>query len=303
MRSIARRAVYRQMLAGLLLFAASRCSAGGGAGHESRQKRIIVENSIIHVVDHALLAAEQAGVVESLAAEEGDLLRAGDAVVQLRDAAARARLEVARARSENDVNLRFTRTATEVAKASYDAGLELEQQHAISAFQLRQRQLEYERGMLSIEQAEQEQELARLEAAQAEAELAQYRIDAPFDGVVVRVFKREGESVLPGDAVLELVGTERVHVEGYVGLAEAAQLHRGNRVEIEPIRPQGAPLGADVRLEGELLLVDSIVQPVSGLVRVVVKAPNPDQVLRDGTKARLVIDVIQREVAASSAAD
>src|SRR5688500_130729 len=51
----------------------------GEPGEGEPTGTVVIENAIIHVVDHSMLAAEQSGVVQSLAVEEGDLLHPGDA--------------------------------------------------------------------------------------------------------------------------------------------------------------------------------------------------------------------------------
>ena len=52
----------------------------------------------------------------------------------------------------------------------------------------------------------------------------------------------------------------------------------------------------DERFQGRLILVDAVVQPVTGLVRVVAEVPNRDNILRDGLRARMVIDRTQTVV-------
>jgi RND family efflux transporter MFP subunit len=252
---------------------------------------VVIDKCLIKVFDRALLAAERDGIVAQIRVTEGDVAADDQPLVLLRDDAARARLELVRARADNDINVRYSEKLTDAAKANYDAGLDLEKQNAISTFQLRQRKLEYERGVLAIEQAAFELKLAGLEAAQAEAELQGYQVTAPFSGVVTRVFKRRGESVQLGEPLVELVNTDRIQVEGYGALAELWDVRKGACVRVELEMPQVEGTVANgVPFEGRLILVDPGVQPVTGQVRVVAEVANRDGVLRDGLKARMVID-------------
>ncbi len=288
-----------------VLFAVALCSAtqgasraAGPASERAPQPRadgsIVIDKCQIKVVDRALLAAERDGVVAEVSVQEGDVVPADHLLLRLRDDAARTRLELARTRAENDINVRYSRKVADTAKANLDAGLDLEKQNAISTFQLRQRKLEYERGVLSIEQSAFELKLAGLDAAQAEAELNGYHVAAPFGGTVTRVLKRKGESVTNGEPVAELVNTDRVHVEGYGPLGELWDVTKGACVHVQLDVPELERFGVnDERFQGRLILVDAVVQPVTGLVRVVAEVPNRDNILRDGLRARMVIDRTQ----------
>jgi len=252
---------------------------------------LTIGQCLIKVVDRALLAAERDGVVAEIAVREGDTVPSEQLLLKLRDDAARTRLELARARAANDVNVRYSRKLVDSAKASYDAGVELDQQHAINSFQLRQRKLEFERGILALEQSAFDLKLARLEAAQAESELKGYHVAAPFGGTILRVLKRRGESVRNGEPVIELVNSDRIHVEAYCELHELWSVRSGAPVEVQLDAPELARFGVTHQsFAGKLILVDTIVQPVTGLVRIVAEVPNRDNILREGLKARMTID-------------
>ena len=255
---------------------------------------LLIEKCQIKVVDRALLAAERDGVVAEVSVQDGDVVPADYLLLRLRDDAARTRLELARTRAANDINVRYSQKLADTAKANLDAGLDLEKQNAISTFQLRQRKLEYERGVLAIEQSAFELKLAGLDAAQAEADLRGYHVAAPFGGTVLRVLKRKGESVTNGEPVAELVNTDRVHIEGYGPLGELWDVRKGTCVRVQLDVPELERFGVnDEVFQGRLILVDAVVQPVTGLVRVVAEVSNHDNILRDGLKARMVIDRTQ----------
>jgi RND family efflux transporter MFP subunit len=289
-----RRTILRAVVLALLLLLATAASvvAGSSAGEDPADRGpLTVEKCLIKVVDRALLAAERDGIVDEVPVREGDIVAADQLMLCLRDEAARMRFELARARAANDVNVRYSRKVADAAMAGYDAGLELEQQKAISTIQLRQRRLEYERGQLSVEQSVFDLKLAELEAAQAKAELKGYYVAAPFSGTVVRVLKRRGESVRNGEPVVELVNSGRVHVEAYCELRDLWNVRAGAPVAVQLDAPELAPFGVTGEtFDGKLILVDAVVQPVTGLVRIVAEVPNRGDILRDGLKARMTID-------------
>lgn len=282
------------LLRPLLLAAVAACASAGETpadGEAPETGTLIVEKCQIKVVDRALLAAERDGIVAETPVQEGDVVAADQLLLKLRDETARTQLELARARAANDVDVRFSRKVADTAGANYEAGLELEKQNAINAFQLRQRKLEHERGLLSIEQSTFQLNLAALEVARAEADLKGYHVSAPFGGTVLRVLKRRGESVRNGDPVIELVNTDRVHVEAYCKLADLWNTRSGAPVHVQLDAPELARFGVtEESFEGKLILVDPVVQPVTGMVRIVSEVRNRNNILREGLKARMTID-------------
>jgi RND family efflux transporter MFP subunit len=278
----------------LLLAAVAACASAGESpvDHGAPETgTLIVEKCQIKVVDRALLAAERDGIVAETPVHEGDVVAAEQLLLKLRDDTARTQLELARARAANDVDVRFSQKVADTARANYEAGLELEKQNAINSFQLRQRKLEYERGLLAIEQATFQLDLARLEVTRAEADLKGYHVSAPFGGTVLRVLKRRGESVRNGDPVIELVNSDRLQVEAYCKLADLWNTRSGAAVRVQLDAPELARFGVtDEAFEGQLILVDPVVQPVTGMVRIVAEIRNRNNILREGLKARMTID-------------
>jgi len=58
----------------------------------------------------------------------------------------------------------------------------------------------------------------------AEDELAHHIVRAPFDGVITRRFVETGESVVPGQAVLEVLSLDRLYVSAPIDERDAARL-------------------------------------------------------------------------------
>lgn len=249
-----------------------------------------IQRCQVHVTNRVLLAVERDGIIQTVSVREGDVVEQDQELVRLRDNIARTQLELAEARSANQVSVEFARVAADVAKTSYDAALELEAQNAISALQLRQRKLEHERGLKMIEQAEFDLRIAALEAATSRAILDSHGIRAPFGGTVTRVFKRAGESAQIGEPVIELVNTDQLQVEGYGLLQDLWGMASGAPVQVRIDAPELADLGiTDHVFHGKLILVDSVVQPVTGMVRVIAVVNNENEILRDGMQVHLMI--------------
>lgn len=253
----------------------------------------------IHVIDRAQLAAERDGIVELLPVKVGDFVEKGALLVELRDDVAETSLDLSKARASNDVNVRYAQAVLKAAQLEYETALDLKRQNALTEQLFRQRELELERGQRSLEQSQFEFELSKLEAKQAEAQLQAYHVAAPFSGVVRQVMKVPGESVRDGEPILELVSTERVQVDGYGSLEDMWNLKPGANVEVWLDAPELERFGITrERFRGKLIHVDSLVQPVTGKVRVVAEVENRHSLLRDGLKATMQIQIRPENLAA-----
>lgn len=252
----------------------------------------------IHIVDRALLAAERDGIVREVLVRVGDRVEKGAPVVHLKDEIAAAHYDYARTRASSDINVRYSEELLKNAKEEYDTALRLQGERAITEQLFRQRRVEYERGRLSLEQSQFDFRLAALEADRTKAELEAYHVDAPFAGHIRQVMKVTGESVRDGEPILELVNTDRVHVEGYGNLEDLWNLQPGALVEVWLDAPELERFGlTKERFRGTLIHVDTLVQPVTGKVRVVAEVQNRRNILRDGLRANLQIQIRPQNLA------
>jgi HlyD family secretion protein len=182
---------------------------------------------------NAQLSAERAGRVISIVAREGARVARGTTLLRLDATTARTRLDSA----ERDFG-------------ALDAAHEVAHAEASLARQMHERTRELSvRALVSPEQREQaESRLASAEAAlraaesrraAAEAlvrlqrdEIAHLVVRAPFDGVVARRFVEVGESVVPGERVLELVDLDRLYVSAPIDERDVASLATGLPVRV-----------------------------------------------------------------------
>lgn len=122
----------------------------------------------------------------------------------------------------------------------------------------------------------------RLASARADQSLLQ--VDAPFAGIITRVFARPGEAVDPSSVLAELTDPDRLVATGGVPDAELDGLHPGMAVKLIPA--VGEPVDA------ELSYVSSSLDPKTGLALVRAVVP-PDSGLRAGQflELRIVSEV------------
>jgi RND family efflux transporter MFP subunit len=168
----------------------------------------------------AELALGAGGEIMMIDVREGDRVEAGVLLVEIDKREASARLSAAvSGRRESERELEQARREAERAATlggQILAGEEIEQQ-ASRADTLEARPLRM-----------------GAEISAAKAELSDYRLVAPFAGVIAARHADLGQWVDPGETVLELVATEEVEVIVDIRPELAAQVHTGDRATLRP---------------------------------------------------------------------
>jgi len=256
---------------------------------------IILDKCLIRVIDRSLVAAQHEGVVKSLEVSVGDTVEKDQPLVLLRDEVARATLDLAELEAANDVDTRYGEALVSATQIEFNRMKKLKEQRASNEKEYNRAQLEFDRAKFSLESAQMKRKTASLEAAQARANLEGYVVKAPFSGTITRSMKAPGESVINGEPLFEVVSTDRVQIEGYAHVQDVWKVQRGTPVTVELNSPELEKAGLVAGpCEGRIVLVDVVVQPVTETVRVVAQVANRNNVLRDGLKARMVIDTTKK---------
>lgn len=266
-----------------------------------------LEHCLVTVIQDVQVAAQEAGVLESVPVQEGGQVAAGALLAKLEDRRAQlakqaADLEYRAAyeKATDDIAVRYAVKALEVAAAEY---LEKEQANlrssgAVTKAELRRLELVRQRASLEIDKSKLEQRLAvanaqvrGAEVRAAEENLARRQILSPLDGEIVALLKQAGEWVNPGDAVARIIRMDHLRVEGFLSASEYnPEELAGRPVVIEVERAKGQR----VQLPGKVVWVNPQVQP-GNKYRVRAEVENRQQngqwLLRPGMTATLTIQV------------
>jgi multidrug efflux pump subunit AcrA (membrane-fusion protein) len=277
----------------LMVVSATVCETSAGEDRETGTSgEVTVEDCRILLTQRRIISSQRAGVIEFVP-EEGASVAVEQVLIQLDDSVPRSARAAAAARVEDDVEVRVARKAAEAALAEYEAVLRANQTRADSfpASEVLRRKLAAEQADLETELARHRLTVAQRELDQAQAEVNAYARRSPVDGLVVRVFKRAGESVQVGEPILEVANSDIVRVEGFVELQHVWELQVGRPVTVGLDLPDRELPAEQARFDGTLGFVDPTVQPVSRTVRVWADIQNRDQLLREGLSARMTIAI------------
>ncbi len=195
------------------------------------------------------LTAKVSETVRKVAFDSGDIVRAGDVIVDLSSGAQLAGLEEARA-------------AYQEAERQLARGQELAQKQLISASQL------------DTQRSTRDAAKARMDVVRAQ--LSDRVITAPFDGILGLRRVSPGSLVTPGTAIATLDDISVIKLDFTVPERYLAVLAKGQEITA---RSETYP---DREFRGKVASVDSRVDPVTRSVTVRAEIPNLERQLRPG---------------------
>jgi multidrug efflux pump subunit AcrA (membrane-fusion protein) len=271
------------------------------------QDEIEIPNSLLKIIRSVNVPVETEGVISELAVAPGDLVAENDVMARVRQDAARLVLEaaefelqVAKAKVENNIDIRYSRKALEVAEADLKRALDANERvrDTFTAGEIDHRQLVVERTKLEIEQAEQNDLIEKLNLSLKENAVRQQQhflerhvIRAPIDGMVVAVQKAESEWANVSDTLIRIVRIDRLRVEDFVPVEVAIGGIEGNPVVFRPAITKLK----DRSFHGKIVFVSPEANSLDAKVRIWAEIENTGRQLRPGLKGTLTI---QRKAAA-----
>jgi HlyD family secretion protein len=243
----------------------------------------------------ARVGAERAGRVAAIPHREGSRVRRGEPLLLLDESTARTQLELARRDHEGARAAAVAaRAAATLARQQYDRIAQLAAGKLVAQGELDQARSRREGAEAELQGAEAHEKRAGSAVRLAQDELAHLRVLAPFDGVVSQRLVELGESVVPGQPVLEVVNLDRVYVSAPLDEIDIGRVHEGlpARVTLDPYRGfvwQGvvtrvSAVVNDIREQNRTLEVEVELTPDP-------KAPQP----KPGTSADVEIVLTKRE--------
>lgn len=196
---------------------------------------VTVNSCAVKFVNISTYATERPGIIAELPFEEGDVVQAGDLVVQLRDEVAQANLKLRVAQAEMTKAIAIAKKERDAAEIAVNSAERANQVAANSfpAAEIERLHLIYDARKLQVQQAEEEVALSAIAKEQADAELLSYAVHAKFSGLVTKVHKHVGEAVNLDDDIITIVDTNRVRVSGWIRYKDARKIQVGDGVRIQ----------------------------------------------------------------------
>jgi multidrug efflux pump subunit AcrA (membrane-fusion protein) len=217
--------------------------------------------------------AQEPGVLLKIPVREGQQIAEGDLLAQIDDIVPRMqyniagfKLKVAEKEAADDVSIRYANAAAQVAEAEYFQAMEANRKVAstVPQAEVRRLLLKHREMVLSIEKAEKERAIAVLQKGVSEAELKaaeanvqRRRLISPMDAVVVKLSRREGEWVQPGDPVMRLMRVDLLRVEGTLN----AKNYRPTEIQGRPVQVVVTlPHGQRETFQGKIVFASPVIR-------------------------------------------
>ena len=259
---------------------------------------------LIHDTD---VPAQEAGLLVSLQVTEGDEVRRSDLLAQIDDRqslldklAAELERDVAQARADDDIDVRYSKKSAELAEQELrqSLGINRKSPGALPVAEVRRQQLAKARADLQVDRSRLDLKIAQMTADVQQAavqavddSILRRRIVAPFEGTVIEVYREANEWVNAGEPVLRIVRLDQLRVDGFLnaGQYDAAEVADQNvAVEIELAR------GRRERFSGRVVFVNPLVQAGNKYrIRAVVenRQENGHWLLHPGVTATMAIQL------------
>lgn len=261
---------------------------------------VVIEGAILKTIESTSVSAQVAGVISAMKVKEGAVVKAGQEIGRIRDAAVRLQMEkskvsiaIAERKQNNDIDRRLAAKNRAVAENEYrravDANTQVKDVYPIN--EIDRLKLLFDRADLESERAIYQQSMATLDKSLAEMEyqinleLAQrHQIQSPCDGVVVSLEKRIGEWVEPGTNLLKIVQIDMLRIEGFILAADATSDLLGATAEVT-FENSTPPFQTTAKLG----FISPDVNPLNSQVRVYLEVENQNGRLRPGLRPKAVI--------------
>lgn len=246
----------------------------------------------INIIDKVTIPAARGGVLSVVNCDVGNLIKSGDLIAKVKDEVALAQFMTAQTTASNNVEILFAEKSAEVAQVEYAKALRSNAvlPNTVTDIELRRLKLNYEKAELQKLNAQKDHEVAGCKRDEADEILKTHTVTAPMAGLVTKLFKRTGDGVREGEAVLEVVNTDRMRVAGYVQFRDRSRLQIGDTVQVQIEVEGGDPLPEEDEIFlGRITFIDNAVQKVRPEVKIHAEVTNRNGILCDGLTCSMKI--------------
>jgi RND family efflux transporter MFP subunit len=162
-------------------------------------------SGIVEAVNEAYISPEMMGQVDQIHVAEGTYLKKGALIISLNTDVIQS-------------NIQEAKTALDLAEKTYTRQKKLWDQEIGSEIQYLQSKTQYESAK------------ARLESLQAQ--LSKSQIRAPFNGIVDKIYVKEGELANVGRKVADFVNLNKIRVTGAISESYLTKINEGKTIDV-----------------------------------------------------------------------
>jgi RND family efflux transporter MFP subunit len=232
---------------------------------------LIEPNALIRV------STREVGIIETLAADRGDVVSKGQELAQLESGVEIIAVELARARANMRGTVDSRRAAVSYRGRQADRVKELYKNKAASFTEQDQAVTDLLLAKKELQDVTETMKLAEIELRRAEQALAMRTIKSPVDGMVVQRLLLPGESV-ENKPIIAIAAVHPLNVEVILPVQLMNRVRKGMKAEVLAQMPGATPRQATITV------ADRLVDAASNTFGVRLELPNEDYSVPGGIR-------------------
>jgi multidrug efflux pump subunit AcrA (membrane-fusion protein) len=263
---------------------------------------LVINNAVLKIVEERNIPARTSGIIRQNGIREGVLVKKGELVMEIDNAQtsieirkSQKELEMAKLEAASRVDLEYAKRSIEVADAELKRAIRSNERRpgVVPQTELDQLSLVVKKSFAEKEKTEFQMEMRAMskEVREIELQLDQlknehHQIRSPLNGMIVEVYRREGEWVETSESIARVVRLDRLKSEVKIPVGVAVNDLIGAAATFYPklVKP-----GDDQSYSGEVVFIYPEANPISSEVRVWVEIDNRGLNLIPGITGRLEI--------------
>jgi len=273
-------------LAVVLLAAPSAASNG-----QSQCEPIVLHRCKINYVNSSLIGMPTFGTLQESFVKRGDEVKAGQVLGHLPYQEDMAEAEMSLSLSKNNMPIAQAIIRQKMAQVKLRIASNLYDRKAYSAEQLNYDTAEEHASEITVAQAKYALEVSKLQHQKVLARIRDKQLIAPHDGIIGKVYKKQGEGCGVGEPVFRLDDVSTLQIIGKLDIRCLTVLHKGS-LAIANVEIEGVDLPIEKqRMVGTITSIDTKIDPDTQTVDIIVEVENRDRLHLAGLEARLEIAV------------
>lgn len=173
------------------------------------------------------------GTIGDVSVKPGDRVKVGEEIVKIDDKAQLQTVELAKVSADDMSELRLAERNLQFREEELQLVESTHAQSATAPSELREARFQRDRAAIEVESAKFKVSANTITLKREQARLDEMRIRAPFDGAVLDVHKRAGETVDQGTTVVTVISIDPLWLEVNVDTRLAVQLQVGQPAVVE----------------------------------------------------------------------
>ena len=229
------------------------------------------------------VATAETGILRRIVLREGAVVEAGQVLAQLDDEVHAAVMAEAERSMRSAGRREAAYAEQQLRRERLEALQDLLPRGSARIEEVNRARADLEIATAQLRAVQDELEVRQLEYQRAKQQWERRTIYAPCNGVVVRLFKEEGEFIGPNDPqLMTVMQLDPLLATFAVPSGLARKIHPGQVVRIR--LPE-----SDTQVEGTVKTVSPVIEGKSGTIRVEVRVDNPQQKFFSGEPCSLLL--------------